>query len=96
MEFRQLYERSVDLIVARIPTAFSDEDLNIEVLFEDPHVVVAGAKSPWISRRNVTLTDLAGERWIIPASLLVREIMKEAFEAQGVRVPKERLFRRSC
>ena len=92
VEFRQLHERSVDLIVARIPTAFSDENLNIEVLFEDPHVVVAGAKSPWISRRNVTLTDLAGERWIIPASLLVREIMKEAFEAQGVRVPDGKII----
>ena len=35
MEFRQLQERSVDLMVARIPTAFSDDDLNIEVLFDD-------------------------------------------------------------
>ena len=87
LEFRQLQERSVDLMVARIPTAFSDDDLNIEVLFDDPHVVVGGAKSPWVNRRNVSLADLAEEPWIIPASLIVREIMKEAFEAQGLKVP---------
>ncbi len=88
LDFRQLQERSVDLMVARIPAAFSDGDLNIEVLFDDPHVVVVGAKSPWINHCNVTLADLVGEPWIIPASLIVREIMKEAFEAQDLRVPE--------
>lgn len=92
MEFRQLQDRSVDLMVARIPTAFSDDDLNIEVLFDDPHVVVVGAKSPWINRRNITLADLAEEPWIIPASLIVREIMKEAFEALGLKVPKGKII----
>jgi DNA-binding transcriptional LysR family regulator len=92
LEFRQLKDRSVDLMVARIPTAFSDDNLNIEVLFDDPHVVVVGAKSPWINRRNVTLAGLAEEPWIIPASLIVREIMKEAFEAQGLTVPEGKII----
>ena len=92
LEFRQLQERSVDLMVARVPTAYSDDHLNIEVLFDDPHVVVVGAKSPWIKRRNVTLADLVGEPWIIPASIIVREIMKEAFEVQGLRVPKGKII----
>jgi DNA-binding transcriptional LysR family regulator len=92
LEFRQLQERSVDLMVARIPTAFSDDDLNIEILFDDPHVVVVGAKSPWQNRRNVTLADLADEPWIIPASLIVREIMTEAFEAQGLKVPEGKII----
>lgn len=91
LEFRQLRERSVDLMVARVPSAFSDDDLNIEVLFDDPHLVVAGAKSPWVKRRNVTLADLAGEPWIVPASLVVRDIMQEAFEAQGLKVPAGRI-----
>ena len=92
LEFRQLQERCVDLMVARIPTAFSDDDLNIEVLFDDPHVVVVGAKSPWMKRRNVTLADLAGEPWIMPASLIVHDIMKEAFEVQGLRVPEGKII----
>jgi len=92
LEFRQLQERSVDLMVARVPAAFSDDDLNIEILFDDPHVVVVGAKSPWMKRRNVTLADLTGESWIIPASLIVREIMEEAFEGQGLSVPKGKII----
>ena len=92
LEFRQLQERSVDLMVARIPAAFSDADLNVEVLFDDPHLIVVGAKSPWIKRRNVTLANLAGEPWIIPASLIVREIINEAFETQNLRAPEGKII----
>ena len=92
LEFRQLQERSVDLMVARIPAAFSDADLNVEVLFDDPHLIVVGAKSPWIKRRNVTLANLAGEPWIIPASLIVREIINEAFETQNLKVPEGKII----
>jgi len=92
LEFRQLHERSVDLMVTRIPNAFADDDLNIEVLFDDPHVVVVGAKSCWAKRRNVTLADLVDEPWIIPSSLIVGAILQEAFEAQGLKVPEEKVI----
>jgi DNA-binding transcriptional LysR family regulator len=92
LEFRQLQERSVDLMVTRIPNAFADDDLNIELLFDDPHLVVVGAKSRWASRRNVTLADLADEPWIIPSSLIVNAILQEAFEAQGLKVPAEKVI----
>ena len=92
LEYRQLHERSVDLVVARIPNSFTDDDLNIELLFDDPHFVVAGAKSPWASRRNVTLADLVDEPWIIPASVVVNEVLKEAFEAQGLKIPAEKVI----
>lgn len=91
LDFRQLQERSVDLMVTRVPNAFSDDELNVEILFDDPHLVVAGMKSPWASRRTVTLAELAGEPWIIPPSLLVNAILKEAFDAQGLQVPAEKV-----
>ena len=91
LDFRQLQERSVDLMVTRVPNAFRDDDLNVEVLFDDPHLVVAGVKSRWANRRNVTLDELAGEPWIIPPSLIVNAILKEAFEAQGLQVPAEKV-----
>jgi DNA-binding transcriptional LysR family regulator len=79
-------------MVARIPAAFSDADLNVEVLFDDPHLIVVGSKSPLIKRRNVTLANLAGEPWIIPASLIVREIINEAFETQNLKVPEGKII----
>jgi DNA-binding transcriptional LysR family regulator len=87
LEFRQLQERGVDLMITRVPNAFADDDVNIEILFDDPHVVVVGAKSRWASRRNVTLADLVDQPWIIPPSLVVDAILKEAFEAQGLKAP---------
>ena len=87
LEFRQLQERGVDLMITRVPNAFADDDLNIEILFDDPHLVVVGAKSSWASRRNITLADLVHELWIIPSSLVVDAILKEAFEAQGLKAP---------
>jgi DNA-binding transcriptional LysR family regulator len=92
LEFHQLQERGVDLMVTRVPNAFVDDDLNIEFLFDDPHLVVVGAKSSWASRRNVTLADLVDEPWIIPSSLIVNAILKEAFEAQGLKVPAEKVI----
>lgn len=91
LEFRQLQERGVDLMVTRVPNAFSDDDLNVEILFDDPHLVVAGEKSPWASRRTMALADLAGEAWIIPPSPIVNAVLKEAFEAQGLQVPAQKV-----
>jgi DNA-binding transcriptional LysR family regulator len=91
LEFRQLQDRSVDLMVARIPASFADDDLTVDILFDDPHVIVAGAKSPWANRRHLSLADLAGEKWIVPASLIVRDIMTEVFEAQNLKVPDGRI-----
>ena len=88
LEFRELHDRSVDLVVARVPASFTDDDLNVEVLFDDPHLIVVGARSPWAKRRGTALADLAGEPWIVPASLIVREILAEAFQAQKLRVPE--------
>ena len=87
LDFRQLQERAVDLMVTRVPNAFADDDLDVEVLFDDPHLVVVGEKSPWVGKRQVRLAELADEPWIIPPSLIVNAILKQAFESQGLHVP---------
>ena len=91
LEFRELRGRNVDLLLARIPGAFTEDDLDIEVLFDDPHFVVAGARSRWARRRDITLAELVNEPWIFPPNPVLRALIREAFEAHGLKVPVERV-----
>ena len=91
LEFRELRERRVDLALARIPGSFVDDDLDVELLFEDPHRVVVGARSPWARRRKVTLAELANEPWIFASNHVIRELITEAFNACGLELPQERV-----
>jgi DNA-binding transcriptional LysR family regulator len=86
-EFRELRERSVDLMLGRVSRPL-DDDLDAEVLFEDRLFVVAAADSPWARRRKIMLADLAGEPWVnAPADSIVGAYLAEVFAAQGLRPP---------
>jgi len=91
LEFRELRERNVDLMLARVAGTFVDDDLDIEILLHDPHFVVVGARSPWARRRKVTLADLMNEPWIFPPNQVVMGLIKEAFEANDLELPSERV-----
>ena len=87
-EFRELRERSVDLMLGRVSRPL-DDDLAAEVLYEDRMFVVAAADSPWARRRRLTLADLAGEPWVnAPADSIVGSYLAEVFAAQGLRPPQ--------
>jgi DNA-binding transcriptional LysR family regulator len=91
LEFRELRDRTVDLVVARVYGSLAEEDLDMEVLFQDRHFVVAGINSRWARRRKIALSELVGEPWIFPATEVVRALIAEAFKAQGLEVPQERV-----
>ena len=91
LEFRELRERKVDLVLGRIPKAFMEEDLDTEILFEDVEVVVVGARSRWARRRTVALSELVHEPWVLPPNQVVNALVAEAFKAQGLDVPQERV-----
>jgi DNA-binding transcriptional LysR family regulator len=91
LEFLELRERNVDLAVARIPRSFSDDELDVEILFEDPEVVVVGANSRWARRRKVSLADLVNEPWVLPPNQVINALVSEALQAQGLRAPEERV-----
>ena len=59
MEHRELQERSVDIVVTRIPKNFASDIFDIEVLFDDPHFVVAGAGSRWAQRHKIGIEELS-------------------------------------
>jgi DNA-binding transcriptional LysR family regulator len=91
MEFRELRERTVDLVLARMTGSFVEDDLDIEILFDDPHFVVVGARSRWARRRKVALAELVNEPWIFPTNPIVIALITEAFKAHGLEVPEERV-----
>lgn len=88
-QFRELRERRVDLALARISRSFVEDDLDVEILFEDPHRVVVGARNPLAGRRKVALEELANEPWIFTSNQVIRELIAEAFSARGLALPQE-------
>src|SRR6266566_1616334 len=65
-----LRDRKYDLILGRSVMPPTEDpgvaDLNIEFLFDDPFVLVAGAHTRWARRRKIDLVELVNEPWIIP------------------------------
>jgi len=91
-----LRDRKYDLILARAPILPIDDqraaDLNIESLFDDPLVLVAGAHTRWARRRKIDLVELVNEPWIIPTpNSWSYKFLADAFQTRGLAMPKASL-----
>ena len=88
LHYRELRERSIDLLIGRIPTPFTEDDLEADVVYDDEVVVVAGRQSKWARSRTVKLADLSDEPWILPsADTMPGSLAAELFHASGVEMP---------
>jgi DNA-binding transcriptional LysR family regulator len=88
-QYRELQERNVDVIVGRIlnQPAF-DEEIQTEVLFDDPLFVVACANNPLARRRNLSLRDLVREPWTLPRyEHVTGSFIASAFRSEGLEPP---------
>ena len=87
--YQELRERNVDLVLGPVITPFDDDNLEVEPLFDDPLVVVAGIRNRWTRRRSVALSELTDEPWCtLPVDTLVGARGAEAFHACGLDVPR--------
>ena len=88
-KFQGLRERTHDLILTPMPPDdYPVNDLNVEVLFDDPWVVVAGMNSQWAQRRKVELRELIDEPWLLtPPDTDSRKNLEQAFKARCLRAP---------
>jgi DNA-binding transcriptional LysR family regulator len=85
----ELSARNVDLLVTRRMGLVADRQLSFDFLFEDPFVVAAGARSPWIRRRRIGLAELANEPWVLPPQASAfGSVVMEAFRASGLDYPR--------
>jgi DNA-binding transcriptional LysR family regulator len=87
----QLRERKVELGFDR--QAVGQEDLNLELLYDEPLVVVAGAHNQWVRRRKIGLADLMNEPWTWPPpGSSYDALIIEAFRANGLTAPCATLY----
>jgi DNA-binding transcriptional LysR family regulator len=89
VEVQRLRDREVDFIVGRGVFPIPERDLDSEVLFEEPLLIVAGARNPWLRRRKLRLAELTAAQWILyPPDVPPGLVVEEAFHAQGVEPPR--------
>jgi DNA-binding transcriptional LysR family regulator len=87
---RELSERNVDFLIAPKFGHFADEGLGFETLYDDSHVVVTGAQSPWVRRRRIKLAELVNEPWVLPPpDSVFGSAAREAFRASGLDYPRK-------
>jgi DNA-binding transcriptional LysR family regulator len=89
LQFHELRERNIDLMFGRLPLEpIEDEDLNTEILFEDPYVVITGENSKWLRRRHIELDQLVDEPWCLNIGRLEANVIS-AFHAKGLKAPRQ-------
>jgi len=88
-QYRDLRERRVDVVFGRMMTPVEDEDLDSEILFEDPLIVVASAGSKWLRRRKIEPAELVDEPWCLTRyDSAIGPFVAQAFRARGLGVPR--------
>jgi DNA-binding transcriptional LysR family regulator len=89
MALPALRSRECDFILGRPHMPLADEDLNVESLFDDTLVVVAGTHSRLAQRRKIDLAELVDEPWILQAPHTGNyRRLNEAFQARGLAMPE--------
>jgi DNA-binding transcriptional LysR family regulator len=87
IHYRELRERTVDLLLSWIVEMKSD-DVSTEVLLEDRLYVVADVSNRLTRRRKISLKDLVGEPWILPpADSNPTALVMQAFRASDLGIP---------
>jgi DNA-binding transcriptional LysR family regulator len=92
LQFQELRERNVDLLIVRLPRPLLEDDLNAETLFDEPFQAVAGVGSKWARRRQIALADLVDEPWVLPPyDSVPGAFILEIFRASKLQPPSPRI-----
>ena len=82
-----LRERAIDVVMTRLPKD-PDDDLDREVLFDDPPVVVASRNYPHLHGRNVKLAQLVDAVWCLPPEgNAISSHLRQVFRLHGLGPP---------
>ena len=86
--FRLLRERGVDLLLGEIPNPLTEEDLDAHVLYEDRPYILSGEQNQLARRRKIELEELSDEQWLLPWEGISSALLAEAFQLEGLALPK--------
>jgi DNA-binding transcriptional LysR family regulator len=88
-----LRERRIELGLARLSKNSTEEDLDAEILFEEPLVVVAATDNPWARRRKIKLAELVNEPWTWSSpGTMFDALVVDAFRASDVEPPRAAVY----
>lgn len=91
-----LRERRGELAVTRLIWDAPESDIEVEGLYHERLVIVAGAGNPWTARRKFRLRQLIDEPWIIsPFELDESSPFMKACAAEGLSPPTNRILSNS-
>jgi DNA-binding transcriptional LysR family regulator len=89
LQYRNLRERRVDMVIGRVMRDQMEDDLATEILFEEPWSVVAGLNNPLARRRKIAIAELIDEPWTLPpADTVVGTYLMRAFRDAGLDRPR--------
>src|SRR5262245_48130426 len=92
----ELAKRTIEMAIVRLAEPVFDRQFVVENLFDDPFVIVAGARNPWTRRRRIQLAELANEPWVLlPFDTLAGALVAAGFRASGVDPPRATVFTQS-
>lgn len=91
-----LGERRGELAVTRLVRSAPEADIEVEGLYHERLVIVAGTGNPWATRRKVRLRELIDEPWIIsPFEFDASSPFMKACAAEGLSPPRNRILSNS-
>jgi len=92
-ELPELHARKLDIALTRVHVPQFGDEFNVEILFDDPAVIAAGANSRWARRRRIELADLVDEPWVVtPRETLTTILLEQAFRENALPAPKLRVM----
>ena len=90
---RELQQRKIDLAIAPTSGLVLGPDVDVDVLFDDRQVVMAGPQNKWLRRRNISLSDLVDEPWMLPpVDSIIGSSIIEVFRAGGLEPPRSHVM----
>jgi DNA-binding transcriptional LysR family regulator len=87
-QYRALREHEVEFVIGRLPQSVREEDLDVEILFQEPLLVAAGLQNRWVRRRRIDLAELIDEPWVLPGrDSFIGSIVADLFRERGFELP---------